>query len=123
MGLISNIKDRIEQYAADQKERREFRTLVNKETLPIRRGAYLKQRITDAVEEGKSIAQQELAKKKAKEGKKKELKDFNIKEPVNQWKPTLGLGSELNMQESFNAAKNQQRMNKQKQNKNKVAKQ
>ena len=104
MGIISNIKERIADYAEEQKERREFQKLVDKETLPLRRGAYLKQRLAQAIEEGKAIAQQELAKKRAKEQEKRTRQDFNIEEPVNQWKPTLG----LNMQESFKAATNTQ---------------
>jgi len=89
MGIISNIKDRIADYADEQKEKRDFQKVVNKQTLPIRRGAYLKQKMANAIAEGKNIAHQEFEKQRAKEEQKKELKDFNIKEPVDQWKPTI----------------------------------
>lgn len=59
------IKNRVSEIQRENAERKAFKKLVDKETLPLRRKGYLMEKIKLAVDEGKLIAQQELAKKQA----------------------------------------------------------
>ena len=88
MNFFNRIKERIQSYAEENKERREFQELVRKETLPIRREAYLKQKLSQAIEEGKAIAEKEFLAKKQSEKKTRE--DFQIPSgKKNQWEPEM----------------------------------
>ena len=61
------------------KERREFMDLVEKETRPIKRAAYLKQAKINAIEEGRRKAKQDAEMMQ----QKKTLGDFGIQEGLN----------------------------------------
>ena len=64
MGFIQRLREFYQAEVDKQKERRDFLKLVEEETKPIRRSAYLKEKMKQAVIEGRMIASQELEKKK-----------------------------------------------------------
>jgi len=78
MSLIESIKERVSDAMKKNKERAEFKKLVDQQTLPIRRKAYLMEKMKTAFEEGKMIAQQELAKKEAATIQKKPEDFFKV---------------------------------------------
>jgi len=59
----------------EARDRKEFQKLVSDKTKPIRRGAYLKEKIKQAVEEGYLLAAKE---KMVKEERKRTIQDFGI---------------------------------------------
>ena len=73
MGFLDNIKEKVQNWKEVQEEKREFQKLVEQETLPIRRAAYLEQKKRQAIEEGR-----EIAKKEKKIQEKKEKENFGI---------------------------------------------
>lgn len=70
MGMVEAVKDK-----------REFQNEVESQTKPIRRQAYLKERMKQAIMEGQMIAQKEFSEKK---------KEYQVKE-----KPSPSLGQDL----------------------------
>ena len=62
MGIWDKFRERISSYAERQADKRRFLKLVDEETLPIRRQAYLEQKKKQAIEEGKRLAKKELKK-------------------------------------------------------------
>lgn len=78
MNFFSNIKDSIKRKSEDAKDRREFLDLVEEQTKPIRRRAYLEQRKKDAINEGIEKAKADALKLKSK---KKTASDFGIEDP------------------------------------------
>jgi len=81
MGITNWIKTKVKAYVDDAKERKEFQRLVAKQTKPIRREAYLQQKIKEAVSEGKEIAKTETMAKK-----KKTPKDFGLNNNFDAYK-------------------------------------
>jgi len=75
MSFFSNIKDAVKSKVAEKLESKEFLNLVDQETKPIRRKAYLEQKMRDAIKEGQAIAAKEMVKKIQKE---KKPEDFGI---------------------------------------------
>lgn len=69
--IVAGLKEKMSEWSEAQRERREFQKLVEAKTLPIRRAAYLKQKMRDAIIEGKQIASEE----KKKYEKQKKVKD------------------------------------------------
>jgi len=75
MNFFTKIRECIKEKTADLLEKKQFLQMVENETKPIRRAAYLEQKRKDAVAEGFNIAKKETEKKLAK---KKEPEDFGI---------------------------------------------
>jgi len=89
MNFFNNIKKRIAEYAEQQKESREFRAAAEEKLKPIRRAAWLQQKMSQAVEEGKAIAEKEFKKSQTKQQNKK-IEDFHLPDVnKNQWEPTV----------------------------------
>ena len=79
MNFFSNIIDSVKAKTAELQEKKEFLMLVEEETKPIRRAAYLEQKKADAINEGKMIAKKDMEKKLQKTGMgKKTTEDFGI---------------------------------------------
>ncbi len=76
MNFFTNISDSIKRKAAEAKDRREFKDMVEAKAKPIRREAYMEQTIREAVNEGKEMAKSDVANKKS--SKKKKPEDFGI---------------------------------------------
>ena len=84
---INNIKEKIQDFAEDRREKARFRKLVSEETLPIRRASYLQQKKLQAVEEGQKIAKKEMLVREEKEKVKNEKFDSKravacLREPI-----------------------------------------
>ena len=73
MGVINNIKNKIRETKEKMKEKARFRKLVEQETLPIRRKAYLEKKKRMAIEEGKKLAEQSSIINKSQEVKKEDF--------------------------------------------------
>jgi len=86
MSFLSGIIEKFKNWKAKQEERARFQKLVDKETLPIKREGYLKEKKKQAIEEGKMIAKKELQKKK--EPKRSEFGLPQVPINSNQFVPT-----------------------------------
>ena len=75
MSFFSDILASVKKKSAEIKERQEFLNLVEQEAKPIRRAAYMKQMLSEVVNEGKEKAKADAA---AKIQKKKTPQDFGI---------------------------------------------
>jgi len=75
MNFFRKIIDGVKQKTAELQEKKQFLQMVENETKPIRRAAYLAQKRADALEEGKAIAQKDTEQKLAKT---KKPEDFGI---------------------------------------------
>ena len=80
MSFFSNIKEQVKAKIEQGKDTKEFMELVDQETKPIRRAAYLEQKKRDAIEEGRLIAIKENQKKLQVQ---KRPEDFGISEGLN----------------------------------------
>ena len=76
--FFQGLRDRVDDMVEQNKEKKEFLNLVDKETKPIRRSAYLKEKMMQAVVEGRMIAMKEFDKNKEKLEQKKTKEDFNL---------------------------------------------
>ena len=65
--LVSDIKNKVSEIKERELDKAKFKRYVEEQTLPIRRSSYLKERIRNAVDEGRSIAQKEHERKTQKE--------------------------------------------------------
>jgi len=80
MSFFSNIKEQVKAKIEQGKDTKEFMNLVDQETKPIRRAAYLEQKKRDAIEEGVAIARKEKEKKLQIQ---KKPEDFGISAGLN----------------------------------------
>ena len=77
MSILSNFIDKVKEKKADMDERREFLNMVDEESKPFRRSAYMKEMMKQSINEGKQKAKLDAQKRLPKEKKKPE--DFGIK--------------------------------------------
>lgn len=97
MGVWENIKRAVAEKAEENAERKRFRKYVEQQTLPIKRQAYLEERLKQAALEGKQIASQELVKKQEPRANEFNLptnlgKHEGIKVPENTFGDKLEVG-------------------------------
>ena len=83
MNFFSSFMDKIKEKKAEMDERREFLNMVNEESKPFRRAAYMKEMMAQSINEG--IAKAKLDAEKRLPVKKKTPQDFGMKQEVNQW--------------------------------------
>ncbi len=77
MSWFSNIMDSVYAKVAAKKESKDFQVLVDRETLPVRRKAYLEQKKRIAVDEGRMLAKRD-SEKTYNQNQKKTEDDFGI---------------------------------------------
>ena len=77
MGLLKKIKNTYMGMVEAVKDKREFQNQVEAQAKPIRRQAYLKERLKQAMIEGKMIATKEFETKKEDLGPEKK-KDYSL---------------------------------------------
>ena len=75
MNFFRNFKENVNKKVAEMQESKEFLSLVAEQTKPIRRKAYLEQKMRDAIKEGAALAAKDTEKKIQKE---KKPEDFGI---------------------------------------------
>jgi len=75
MNFFSSIQDSIRRKSEENRERKEFLKLVDEETLPIKRKAYLEEMKKHAYNEGKEKAKKDM---EARLQKTKTRSDFGI---------------------------------------------
>ena len=63
MNFFTNFIDEVKRKKAELDERRQFAKMVDDQAKPIRRAAYMKEALFQAIEEGKNKAKQDSAKK------------------------------------------------------------
>ena len=83
MSILSNFIEKVKDKKAEMDERREFMDMVNEESKPFRRAAYMKESIQQSVAEGVAKAKADAKKRMPKEVKKPE--DFGIKKENDPW--------------------------------------
>jgi hypothetical protein len=66
MNFFTSIIDSVKEKTAVMQERKKFLTMVEDQSKPIRRAAYLEQKKIDAINEGKELAKKETEKKMQK---------------------------------------------------------
>ena len=76
------IKEMFRNWIEDKKDKAAFRSAVEKETLPLRRAAYLEARRKQALEEGKIIAEAEFKKKTQAQQQTNSDDPFGLKNPM-----------------------------------------
>lgn len=80
MNFFQNIIDTAKKKTAEMQERKQFLSMVEQETRPIKRAAYLKQMMQEAVGEGIAKAKADAA---AKQVKQQKPEDYGIKAGLN----------------------------------------
>ncbi len=80
MSFLSSIYDAVKRKQSELKDRKEFLDMVEKESKPIRRAAYMKQMLKEVVEEGIEKAKADADKKAQKQ---KNPQDFGIQAGLN----------------------------------------
>lgn len=81
MGFIDSIKQKVNEIKEQKKESAEFRKYAEEKAKPIRRSAYLKQRMKQAIKEGEAIAKKEFEKNQPTDPKKKD-NPFGLVDPA-----------------------------------------
>jgi len=83
MNFFSDFMDKIKEKKAQMDERREFLNMVDEESKPFRRAAYMKEMIAQSVNEG--IAKAKIDAEKRLPKKPKTPEEFGIKKEIDQW--------------------------------------
>lgn len=78
MSIFQNIREWISSKQSEAQERRDFLKLVEEETKPIKRAAYLEEMKKIAIDQGKDKAKEDYEKTKPK---KKTAEDFGLGDP------------------------------------------
>jgi len=93
MSFFNWIQDKISEKKQDIEDRKAFLRLVEKETKPIKRAAYLEQRKRDAAKEGQEKAKLDVIKSQPQ--KTPERSDFGLREGLSdpyKYLPTKSKG-------------------------------
>ena len=83
MSILSSFINKCKEKKAELDERREFKKMVDEESKPIRRRAYMKHMLKESINEG--IAKAKIDAEKRLPKKPKTPEEFGIKKEENQW--------------------------------------